>query len=247
MIIGKPWVCTLLFVFLFGSSLNSWAGGFGGFGGMIKNNLKNSAKKRARRTKEKARKRVIGAKKETISNLTGGIYDGSSNLKSSGSSDFKENLKDQVKKQVKSQAKAMTPLANIDSKEEARSHLSSSLRKRLSAIRSRVSEKAETESGVSDLPGSSGSSPLPGDGDAIRNRLKKRIQEQKGRVTNLSLSNSRLEDFYSIDGISKEDASKIVDYRAQNASMSKKELIDLLGYKKYIVLRARLSEDSFEE
>ena len=256
---------TLLAVFFFlGLVTEAVAGGFGGFGRMLKRNLKRSARRKVRNTKDKAKERVIGAKTQAVSNLTGGMLTG----EDGEAVDFKESLKSKLKEK----ASAITPLAGADNKEDVKANLSATFRARIEAMRSRISKNALKDSVVSNVTGgqlSASEDEEGGESLSIRDRIRARLEAAKsgykdkvntkihdasgvidkvgGSSGVLDLNTADSAQLSAVDGISEADANNIIDYREQNGSVEAKDLIDIVGYKKYMILRTQLYAGDGEE
>ena len=254
----------LAIVFFFGLVGEAMAGGFGGFGRMLKRNLKRSAKQKVQNTRDKAKERVIGTKTTALSNLTGGTITG----EGGEGLNFKESLKSKIKER----ATAITPLAGAENSEDAKATLSASFRQRIEAMRSKVSSDALKNSVVSNVTGGQISATEDAEGGeslSIRDRIRARLEAAKSgykdkvnsKIDNasgvidkvggssgaLDLNSADASQISAVDGISEADANKIIEYRDQNGSVEAKDLIDIVGYKKYMILRTQLGGSADDE
>ena len=64
---------------------------------------------------------------------------------------------------------------------------------------------------------------------------------------NIDLNTASAEQFAAVEGIELSDGEKIVNYRNNNDSIESRDLIDVIGYQKYLVLRTQIREDEDDD
>ena len=241
---------------------NVFAGGFGGFGRALRRNLRHSIKRRAHnrkaRMKHQIKQRLTDTKANIVNTATGGLATGTAGgIKS----EIKYNLKDRLRQR----AAQLTPLAGAESADDVKAGFKESMRARIEEMRSRLSADALKNRALENVTGGSLPATDPeGRVLSLKERIRSRIEalknapkdqlEQKvdqaggiidkigGSSGRIDLNTATVEELASVDGIDEDDAAKIVDFRDQNGSIATKDLIDIVGYKKYLLLRTELAD-----
>ena len=239
-----------------------FAGGFGGFGRALKRNLRHSIKRRAhsRKTRMKCqiKQRLTDTKANIVNTATGGLATGTAG-------GIKSEIKCNLKERLRQRASQLTPLAGAESVDDVKYGFKESMRARIEEMRSRLSAEALKNTALENVTGGSLPATDP-EGrvlslkerirariEAVKNAPKEQLEEkidQAGGIIDkiggssgrIDLNTATVEELASVDGIDEEDATKIVDFRDQNGSIATKDLIDIVGYRKYLLLRTELAD-----
>jgi len=239
--------------------------GFGGFFDNVQKNLERDARRKAeeskRRAKERARQRAEEAQRKAISNVSQGLVDGNEVDLDNFKDSYKEKLKEGAEQKMKDKATEVTPLAACNNSDEMKAQVKSSYRSRIEAMRARLSGDKLTDQVVEGTTGVDMSDDEMSLSDKVKARLdnaknapgnivSEKVDNAAGGLDssglsadNIDLNSASAAGFAAVEGIELSDGQKIVDYRNNQGSIEARDLIDVIGYKKYLILRTQIRED----
>jgi DNA uptake protein ComE-like DNA-binding protein len=259
--------------FVFFNSVPVANAGFGGsFFNNVQKNLQRDAKKKAaeskRKAEERARQEAEEAQRNAVSEVSGGVVDGQDVDLDNFKESYKEEFKEGVNRKAKDKATEITPLAACDNSEEMKTKAKSSFQQRIDAMKARLSTEKMIDQTVE---GTTGVNISDEDGDerSLSEKIQDRLDAAKNAPANIAedkmsnlgggldstglssdnidLNTASAEQFAAVDGIELSDGEKIVNFRNSNGSIESRDLIDVIGYKKYLVLRTQIREDEDDD
>lgn len=237
---------------VFGTTDGAQAGWGKSFLKNIKGNAKANAQKKVETTKSNVTNRVDSAKMEAVGEATG----------TNPTELSKQGLIDAAKQKATEKVGEVSPLAGEavaggDPKES----LKASYQARVDAMKANLTPDALKDKALTDVTGQDVSGGV--DGGSLSDGLKARLDALKadrearllGNVTGstgildtvgatsgtIVLATCSAAELQAVDGIEAADAAAIISFRDQNGGMVENDLIKVVGFKKYLLIRTHLA------